>query len=409
MIDDHKDSTNISTHLPTILPSKYPTLAIPFPTHQPTTAIEWSQQLKNNTFLYPPYKKWVVEPTFSDSEPPLIQSYCTHFLNVKIDQHCSFYDIIYTLDTDIVYNYYHDPKFAQLMNINIDDEYQSCLTKYPLVSQSHAHHDQSQWTSQYHSNAYDDDIGNGISFGHKTLFTPNNIDNVIVNSSYWIQRFRNKTIFMIGDFLLRRLGYQLESLIKNKTDIHQDVAVHNTKNIIQINDKQYNLNIYIFWKQCISNLMQFTQMNKQELLNMFDFNSIKIDLNKNKFKIGYVVSIVGHHNLCNLCPHESKEIENLFNFQSTSDHDNQSAEFKIDNWDLMQWHKIANQLFQSLKLFVKEILKSKLFVLSPIFIDPRRRDYTISNGFEWQSLVKQACLINNIPIVDIYQWTQDFE
>ena len=82
----------------------------------------------------------------------------------------------------------------------------------------------------------------------------------------------------------------------------------------------------------------------------------------------------------------------------------------MDNWDVEEWYELLTEMFNDLKTFVGQILNAKLVVLTNVFVERELNQQVLGkHSFEWQSLIKQACLVNNVPVIDVFEWTQQFK
>ena len=82
---------------------------------------------------------------------------------------------------------------------------------------------------------------------------------------------------------------------------------------------------------------------------------------------------------------------------------------KMDNWDVDEWYGLLREMLNDLKTFVTQILNAKLVVLTNVFVQRKLHPQLLAkHSFEWQSLIKQACLVNNVPVIDVFEWTQQF-
>ena len=119
----------------------------------------------------------------------------------------------------------------------------------------------------------------------------------------------------------------------------------------------------------------------------------------------------GHHEVVNFCGRYKETFEmvddsligNILNKKDPSSIEQFSN--KLQNFDLMAWKLVLFQFYKELNNFVVTTLNSTLIVLTPAYIDNKvmAYPYNIIHGFEFQSLVKEICLLHQIPIVDIWQ------
>ena len=287
--------TNIPTNNPTKHPSKNPTHHPTInPTNHPTQSLLTKQLIKflsdstsnsnnktvfieNNRFKSSMYRRYVSQ-TFVNhvrNDTNVIESYCTHFLKVEFDSYCQTYEIKYSLDTDIVYNYY--PKLSNIkfskFNTTLNDSITAFVenTNTNITKNINASHDIIE-IYLYCKYKYPIDntsvskilIGNVSTTTKKLGYQENNVANIISNMKYWQKRFYNKTIVFFGDSVARRLGYGLRSLVNGKkfsdNGDHGEVQMHLNNNLTM------RTNIVSFYKPCTEYVWKFSHNHNYEKL-----------------------------------------------------------------------------------------------------------------------------------------------
>ena len=216
------------------------------PRVSPTLSDDKRTFIANNRFQSSAYREYVSQTFVNhvENNSNVIDSYCTHFFKVEFDSFCEMYDIKYSLDTDIVYNYYPKISNITLNNFNtslynnISQIYSYCKYKYPIDNSS-------------------------IGYVYKLKKNVGKF-NIISNTQYWQKRFFNKTIVFFGDSMARRLGYQLRSLINGKhfTDdgYHGQVEMHLNNSLTM------QTNIMSSYKPCTEDIWKFSYNTNYEKL-----------------------------------------------------------------------------------------------------------------------------------------------
>ena len=86
---------------------------------------------------------------------------------------------------------------------------------------------------------------------------------------------------------------------------------------------------------------------------------------------------------------------------------NQTSQM-FEEWDVTNWRNILLKLLKKLNDFIENRLQSKLIVMTPYFANIAKRKFSMIHNYEFNSLIKEICLLYNIPIIDTFEWTHTY-
>ena len=315
---------------------------------------------------------------------------CIHFLNVEINEHYCNYTLQYSIHSDIIQNYFlksnvyigndkHKLSESELITI-----VNNCKKNYPINSD------------------------NEYVYNNK-----NNSEYISKRYKYWNKRLANKNIILLGDSVSRRLGEHALTYLRNTTSdtmIPAFDSSHGHGHYEKYN-RGNNFHCFTIWERCIDHVWRWSGTNISK------WQGIRTKFNLLNRNIDYVVVIVGAHNIVNYCYQDSmykylKKNSSVFRFNQSFVNEKRLRN-ALRNWDLNIWFAVFKQLYNDFNRFVTQRFKgAKLIVATQVFIDPN--DFPVNgkgekinavHSFLWQSLIKRACLLYNIPIIDLFEWT----